>query len=345
MPMKTSRLFQLATLLLLSAASARAWDYENHRLVNELALAALPKDFPAFVREAAARERVAFLSGEPDRWRNTTELALKHVNEPDHFFDLEDLVLYKLAPRDLAPFRHDFVAQMGAMRAANPANFPHVDVAVDPGHNRNLPGFLPWAIAENYGRLKSAFSYLKQFEELGTKEEVANARANIIYIMGVMGHFVGDATQPLHTTRNYNGWVLDNPKGYTTSKRFHAWIDGGYLAKVGLDRAALLKKASSAKPLWPAGTSAKQQEVFPKIVEFIVEQHALMEPLYQMDKDGKLSGEGEKGLEGRAFLEKQILKAGKMLGDLWVSAWQTAPPDNFLKGQLNKRKAEKEGEK
>jgi hypothetical protein len=332
------RLVLFAVLSLLPGVPARAWDYENHRLVNELALAGLPKNFPAFVREPAARERVAFLSGEPDRWRNTTEMALKHLNEPDHFFDVEDLALYQIAPRDLAPFRYDFVAQMGAMRAANPTNFPVVDVSVDPGHNRNLPGFLPWAIAENFGKLKSAFSYLKVFEELGTPEEIANARANILYIMGVMGHYVGDATQPLHTTRHYNGWVGENPKGYTTSKRFHSWIDGGYLAKAGIDRAALLKKAPASKPLWPAGTSAKEQEVFPKLIEFLMEQHALMEPLYQMDKDGKLTPDGEKGLEGRVFLEKQIIKGGRLLGDLWVTAWQHAPPDNFLKAQLNKRK-------
>lgn len=332
------RLILFAIVNLLPAFTMWAWDYENHRLVNELALAGLPKDFPAFVREAAARERVAFLSGEPDRWRNTLEMALKHLNEPDHFFDVEDLALYKIAARDLAPFRYDFVAQMGALRAANPANYPHVDVSVDPGHVRNLPGFLPWAIAENFGKLKSAFSYLKVFEELGTPEEIANARADIIYIMGVMGHYVGDATQPLHTTRHYNGWVGENPKGYTTSKRFHSWIDGGYLAKTGLDHAALLKKAPAAKPLWPKETSAKQQEMFPKIIEFILEQHALMEPLYQMDKDGKLAGDGAVGLEGKAFLEKQIVKGGKMLGDLWVTAWLHAPPDNFLKAQLNKRK-------
>lgn len=47
--------------------------------------------------------------------------------------------------------------------------------------------------------------------------------------MGVMGHYVGDLTQPLHTTKNYNGWVGENPAGYTTSKGFHAWIDGGFL--------------------------------------------------------------------------------------------------------------------
>ena len=40
--------------------------------------------------------------------------------------------------------------------------------------------------------------------------------------MGVMGHYVGDGSQPLHTTVHFNGWVGDNPKGYTTKQTFHA---------------------------------------------------------------------------------------------------------------------------
>jgi hypothetical protein len=30
-----------------------------------------------------------------------------------------------------------------------------------------------------------------------------------------------------------------------------------------------------------------------------------------------------------------------MLGNLWYSAWQQAPPDNFLKSQLARRKLAK----
>src|SRR5206468_10569902 len=67
------------------APGVRGWDYEGHRLINQLALASLPTNFPAFVFSPAARERIAFLAGEPDRWRNTPELPLKHFNGPDHF--------------------------------------------------------------------------------------------------------------------------------------------------------------------------------------------------------------------------------------------------------------------
>src|SRR5882757_8068070 len=52
----------LAALVLLAPAARCAWDYEGHRIVNQLALASLPKDFPAFVHKAANAERIAFLA-------------------------------------------------------------------------------------------------------------------------------------------------------------------------------------------------------------------------------------------------------------------------------------------
>ncbi len=40
--------------------------------------------------------------------------------------------------------------------------------------------------------------------------------AAIIFYAGWLGHYVGDGSQPLHVTVNYNGWTGPNPHGYTT---------------------------------------------------------------------------------------------------------------------------------
>jgi len=325
---------------LLVQGSSRAWDYEGHRLINQLALATLPTNFPAFVRTPDARERVAFLSGEPDRWRNTADLPLKHFNSPDHFIDLEDLAPYHLKPSTLSHFRYEFAAQLAVARAANPRAFPPINPTNDLDRTKALIGFLPWTITEYYAKLKSAFSCLKTFEEAGTPEEITNARQNVIYLMGVMGHFVGDATQPLHTTRNFNGWVDRNPRGYTTNKSFHAWIDGGYFQQTGLFSVADLRsRLRPAEALWPEDFHAHHADIFPEAMNYIVEQHKRVEPLYQLEKEGKLSVDGERGRPGRDFLAGQLINAGQMLGDLWYSAWQQAPPDTYLRAQLFKRKA------
>ena len=330
----------LCGFLWLGAGRAGAWDYEGHRLINELATASLPADFPAFALTAAPRERIAFLAGEPDRWRNSSDLPLRHVNAPDHYIDLEELPVYGLAPEALPPLRYDFVAQLALVRAAHPEKFPPIDPARNLDHTRQLVGFLPWTITEYYSKLKSEASYLKAFQEAGgTPEEIANAQANMIYTMGVMGHFVGDATQPLHTTVHFNGWTGSNPHHYTTNRSFHAWIDGGYISKANVagDFDAMRAKLRPARLMTLNDRAVQPEDMFQAVVVFIEEQNKLVEPLYQLDQEHKLSGADELGLQGKPFIEGQLLKAGQMLGDLWYSAWRQAPADTYLKRELENR--------
>jgi hypothetical protein len=331
----------LLAFLQLGSQLALAWDYEGHRVVNQLGLASLPTNFPAFVREPANAERVAFLAGEMDRWRNTQDLSLKQYSFPDHYMDMEELGEYGLKAEMLPIFRYDFIAQLALIRKAHPEKFPEPDAGANSDHTRGLVGLLPWAITESAAKLKSNFSYLKAFEEGGTPEEVANAQANIIYVMGVMGHLVGDAGQPLHTTIHHHGWdpKVENPHQYSTSRQFHSWIDGGFFNKTGgANLAALKGKLRPAQVVTIDGRPAKPEEMFQVAVLYLIAQNKQVEPLYQLDKDGKLSGEGDKGLEGKAFLEGQLLKSGQLLGDIWFTAWQQAPPDTFLKSSLARRK-------
>lgn len=329
----------LTAATLAGTVAAAAWDYAGHRVVNQLALASLPSDFPRFVKDPATAERIAFLSGEPDRWRNAQDLSFNHVNKPDHYIDIEELKVYGLHPEDLPIFRYDFEGQLAIAHKENPSKFPAADPAFNKDHTRQLVGLLPWTIAENYAKLKSSCSYLKAFQENnGTPEEIANAQENIVYVMGVMGHYVGDASQPLHTTIYFNGWVGNNPHAYTTNHSFHAWIDGGFFAKAGgPDVKALQARLRPARLVAIDGREAKPEEMFHAGLLFILEQNKLVEALYQLEKDGKLTGEGEKGVEGRGFLEGQLLKAAQLLGDIWYSAWQQAPPDMYLARELAHR--------
>jgi hypothetical protein len=333
--------FTMAAALGTFTFNVGAWDYDGHHMVNELALAALPKDFGIDLTPAL-KGRVAFLAGEPDRWRNVPDLPLKHFNGPDHYLDVEDIAMCGLTPETLPVMRYDFVAAIANARTAHPEKFAAIDPAKDADHTRELDGFLPWAITEYYEKLKSDFSSLKAFQQYGgTPEEIANAKADCIYVMGVMGHYVGDGSQPLHTSKHFDGWIGDNPNGYTIGPvngeraRIHSWIDGGYLKKTGG-----LKFDALAGKIHPAEKIANAHEpegMFRDVVTYIVEQNKYVAPLYQMEKDGQLSGEGEKGMVGRPFLEGQIVKAGQMLGNIWLTAWLDAPEDKYLQAQLNQR--------
>jgi hypothetical protein len=329
----------LALACLCLAESATAWDYEGHRVVNQLALAALPTNFPAFALTAEARERIAFLAGEPDRWRNMgDDIVLGNFANPDHYFDLEELGHYGLTPESLPVFRYDFTVKLGLARAAHPEKFAPIDPLKNKDHTRELVGFAPWAITESCGKLRSGFSYLKAFLDYGgTPAEIANAQANISYIMGVMGHYVGDCAQPLHVTEHHHGWVGPNPHGYTTNTGFHGWIDGGFFRKTGgVNAAPLLGKVRPARIV---GDPTKPEDLFRQVVAYLLETHKLVEPLYRLDKTGSLTPENEKAGEGREFLQTQILRGGQMLGDLWFSAWQQATEDKYLIARLKERQA------
>ena len=316
--------------------NVNAWDYEGHHAVNELALASLLADF-GIQLTTVLKDRITFLAGEPDRWRNVSDLPLKHFNGPDHYIDLEDLKLYGLTPETLPIMRYDFVADIALARAAHPEKFPAIDPTKDSDHTRELDGFLPWAITEYYEKLKSDFGTLKALKQYGgTPEEIANAQADCVYVMGVMGHFVGDGSQPLHTSANFNGWdPKNNPKGYTTKQTFHAWIDGGYFKKTGgIKVEALVGKIQTATPI---ANADDPEAFFRNVVAYLVEQNKFVEPLYEMEKNGQLTGEGDKGMEALPFLDGQLVKAGQMLGNIWLTAWLEAPEDTYLERQLQQR--------
>src|SRR5271157_2938041 len=185
------KLFTFTAALGAFVFNAAAWDYEGHHAVNELALASLPTNFPAFALAPETRDRIAYLAGEADRWRNEknlkngTGLALAHAGEPDHYLDLEDLKLYDLTPEKLPPLRYDFVADIVKAREAHPERFPAIDPNRDSDHTRELSGFLPWAMTENYEKLQSGFATLAALEKFGgSPAEIENAKQDIIYVMG-----------------------------------------------------------------------------------------------------------------------------------------------------------------
>ncbi len=309
-------------------------------MINELALASLPPDYPAFTRTPAAISRIEYLANEPDMWRSSQDMSLRHL-EPDHQIDMEDLAAIGVTPENLSEFRQVFAAQEALARAAHPEKFAATDPAKNKDHTAEQVGHLPWAIIEYYGKLRADFAYLKEFEELGTPEEIANAQADVIETMGMMGHYVADGAQPLHTTTNYNGWTsVENPQGYTTSKGFHSWIDSGFIEKVGITYAELKSQLKPAISFSLQATAGGRDPMFTHVMEYIVQTHSLVEKTYQLDKAGKLRAEGPPGdPEARQFISDRLLAGAEMLGSIWLTAWRHPEPDAFRHSALLKRQA------
>lgn len=315
---------------LVLGTGAWGWDAVGHRIVTNLAVesaaGAEGAGLPEWVREDRAKAQVADQSVVPDRWRSMRSVQLSHVNNPDHYLDMEDLEPLGLTLRTMPRLRYEFVRAVERARARADFAGERVEASSDPYKIKEYPGFLAHAMCENYAKLVSGFKVVRVLEALndpGRRDQVEMARANVLATMGVLAHYAGDASQPLHTTKHFNGWVGPNPRGFTRDKGFHSMIDGGVIDRQGIDEASVragvrLGEVDPADP-WDA------------VLAQIERSHALMEPLYELEKAGGLARP-----EGKAFVEERLADAAGSLGALYAAAYRESAlakgdVENFIK--------------
>ena len=218
----------LIPLLCLSLGHAFGWGNDGHQAINRTAAGRIPDSMPAFLRHAGAR--LEYLGPEPDRWRGQDEPFLKDAQAPDHFIDLERVEW--LSP--LPPGRYAFLRALYERRASMLYR-PHMAADLPTGAARLddlLPervGLQPYITMEVYDRLKVAFRDYRHLKAAHAKTEPVEQ--NIVFYMGWLGHYVGDGSNPLHTTIQYNGWVGPNPHHYTTEHKIHAQMESEFVGK------------------------------------------------------------------------------------------------------------------
>lgn len=301
------------------ASTAMAWDAAGHRTICSLAIDGLPADGPVWLKDKTIQARVADQATVPDRWRSIKIGQLQHANNPDHFIDLEDLEPYELTIRTIPTLRMEFIKQLMEIRAAKGWKLApkEVNPARDTDKTQEWPGFLPYAILEQYGKVESAFRVIRVLEELNDPAravQLEQAKADATVHLGILAHYVGDAAQPLHTTKHHHGWVGDNPKGYTTDRSIHSYIDGGILRHHRIDAADL-------KPVCKFDVKIDGGDPWKQVTEYIERSYAAVEPLYDLKKTGELEKEA-----GKKFIETRLADASTMLSAMIDAAWNASAP-------------------
>lgn len=210
------------------------------------------RGLPAFFKDRS--HQFGHLSNLPDiSWRETTRQSKSalQANGPTHFIDLELLVglptkdnkasyqkLLLGLPLDYSEVRRKFEGTPNPILPSTASPQP-LKVYFDVGS-------APWRVRELFEKMAAAFACAKGKEtgvssqliderpkwhlpiisqekppSLGfnyyscTKEQTRlEAISAALAIGGVMGHFVGDLTQPYHTTVNYDGWATGNGKAH-----------------------------------------------------------------------------------------------------------------------------------
>jgi hypothetical protein len=261
---------------LVFSTQSHAWDSATHRLITRLAINALP---PSPLKIALTRNErlVEQHSIEPD---SVLKHRDGHTEEIRHYIDLEiysrdpDAALASLDP-DLATMRE----RVGEMKLRS-------------------SGTLPWTI-EDIARRFSA-----DLREGDCAEMLREA--------GYLAHYVGDASQPLHSTVHFDGYRHD--------RGIHARVEGAVD-----DRASYLEATARDQVKVQPITA-----VWPIEIEEIQIANSRLRELIQADRRARRAA--RKGPEyteslfataGPMFTQ-QVASAASTLASIWQYEWTTA---------------------
>jgi len=297
----------LATFVLGSvvAGAAWAWGSSGHRYIGEEALKALPDYTPSFLRTPSAITDVGEYSREPDRWRGSGKV---HDNDRDiaHFIDLDDAgnTLAGVSLDNLPATRSDYEAAVKAK-----------------GIEPYKAGYLPYATVDAYEQVVKDLAFWRVLNFLEPKETDKTKKAFFhadrlrrealtLRDIGVLSHYVGDGSQPLHLSIHYNGWGdYPNPNGFTL-EHIHSPLEGAYVSdNISADdvRANMHAYTPCTDPVMSC------------ITAHLKLSNSFVIPMYQLEKDGGFKSGDPRG---KAFLAARVGEGAADLRDAILDAWR-----------------------
>jgi hypothetical protein len=285
-----------ATLLWMALAQhGFAWGPDGHAMINRIAAENLPADVPAFLRSPAALDAIAYYSSEPDRWRSAAEPELNAAQAPEHFILLELAELAGPLPRR----RYDYI---GALAAAQ-AKHPELDLSPE------KVGLQPYVTSEFYERLQSAFRDYRSLR--AAKKDVRPSQCEIVFLAGLLGHYVGDGSMPLHTSIQYDGWVGADPDGYTKKPGIH-WRFENDFVHANVKAADVARIVKGSKPM-------SFGDAFNDYVSYLRQSNSFVAQTYRLDLGGAFTGRGT--IEGRQFAVQRLAAGACELRNMIYTAW------------------------
>jgi len=268
-------LLGVAVMLWTLWAPAYAWDSRTHKLIARLAVTMLPE---TSLRTTLAGEEVQL---EDDAIAPDYELRRRygHAEAIHHYIDLEDY-----GPDPFANLNPD----LAAMRQR------YGDGTLDSS------GTLPWTIEQ----------VASQIQEAWRKDDCRSAET----LSGYLAHYIGDASQPLHTTRDYDGVAQD--------RGIHARLEIATDASLG----QLETLASPQLKLMPVDS------VWNVAIAEIRRAHALIPAITQADRAARAAAPGDdyhaydRALMAREapLIAAQIADASSVLASVWLYEWKAA---------------------
>ncbi len=304
----------LVCAILACTLSAPAWGTKGHVLINRLAAAGFSANMPAFLSSRASVDEIAFLGPQLDDLKGSGK-AWDADEDPGHYVDVLD---------------DGTIAGAVSLRRL-PADREAYDTALrSAGTDQYKQGYLPYTILEGWQQVREDFAYwrvqnyaashaARRADRLRAVRDRTFEESLIKRDIGMWGHYVGDASQPLHVTVHFNGWGrYPNPQGYTQARTTHAAFESTFVdERVTQAQVAALMRARSAYA--PPTALISQTQMMGAISQYLAQTNATVPQLYAIEKSGGFASGSPQAVR---FAASRLAAGAAELRDLSVLAWQ-----------------------
>lgn len=298
----------LATTLAVATVpvTAHAWGVRAHAVIDRAAIEAIPNDGPVFLRRHV--DYIAASASLPDTWRDDAEGFSKIAEDPNHGWFREQFTFLRPIPRS----RHEFVLALYKRYLA----IKDADPAIAARTNVRWTGTLPYAAVEAYQRLIVCMRAVRAAQASGGEVSVPEQQCGFEAIL--LGHYIGDGSQPLHVSIHSDGWRGANPNGYTHDRSIHGRFESRFVDAIGLTAADIAPRIGA-----PAH---RQGDMFDAVLAFLDTSGDRLERVYQLEKRDGFANANDKDV--RALVYERAAAGAAMLRDMLCRAWaeSAVPP-------------------
>lgn len=296
------RLCMLLSLLALSVAPALGWGHYGHVLVSEAGARSFPADLPPFVRTVDAIDEIRDLGPELDESKSSGD-PHDADRDPGHYVNIgDDGTASGVSPTALPKDRE---AYDSALRRANTDEYK--------------VGFLPFTLIDGWQQVVKDLAYWRVLTVGEQKSADPSDRAFFaahrrlretltLRDIGVWSHYVGDASQPLHTSSHFNGWDR-----YPNSQGIHSRFETAFVQK----NVTLAAVMAGIPPYRPCGCTITQL-----VGRYLTATNAQVQNLYEL---GNATDSFRTPTpQAVAFTTARLAAGAAALRDMVAEAWSAS---------------------
>lgn len=275
--------------VILTPLVAGAWGRRGHQVIGETAaiiVSAQPNS--DFMRNQSFN--FGYYANVPDFiWKRPGTYSFE---KPEHFMDLEiferEFAKHPEIKNPLALSRKDFAAK-----------FP--EIGLDVGRSF-------WRIREFYAELEKITQQLRDLKE-PTGEARQKLQEKWLVLAGLMAHYVGDLSMPLHVSENYDGLM-------TGQKGVHGFFEEVAVDELYPEIGCEVNK--EARKQWPAFTKKNSaKSLFELLMDLAERSKNKIPKLLAIDKKSKRDEFAKSAQAFKPMILEQLVDGSLTLAEIY----------------------------